>query len=99
VITLGSEQPLEVGPFVAHRAEVLTLVTKALAADTAAGWESRLRRLGVPASAVRTLPEALAAAPDAIVTAGRYRLVGSPVRVAGYRPAYRPPPGLGQHSP
>jgi CoA:oxalate CoA-transferase len=84
---------------VAHRAEVLTLVTKALAADTAAGWESRLRRLGVPASAVRTLPEALAAAPDAIVTAGRYRLVGSPVRVAGYRPAYRPPPGLGQHSP
>ena len=83
----------------AHRAEVLTLVTKALAADTAAGWESRLRRLGVPASAVRTLPEALAAAPDAIVTAGRYRLVGSPVRVTGYRPAYRPPPGLGQHSP
>jgi CoA:oxalate CoA-transferase len=81
---------------VAARAEVLALVTKALAADTAASWETRLRRLGVPASAVRTLPEALAAAPDAIVTAGRFRLVGSPVRVTGYRPEYRPPPRLGQ---
>jgi crotonobetainyl-CoA:carnitine CoA-transferase CaiB-like acyl-CoA transferase len=81
-----------------RRAEVLIAVTDALAKDTAAGWEARLRPLGVPASAVRTLPEALAAAPDAIVTAGRYRLVGSPVRVTGYRPEYRPPPPLGQHS-
>jgi len=82
----------------ARREEVLAAVTQALAADTAAAWESRLRRLGVPAAAVRTLPEALAAAPDVIVTAGRYRLVGSPVRVAGYHPDYRPPPALGQHS-
>ena len=81
----------------ARRAEVLTAVTRALAADTAAGWQSRLRRLGVPAAAVRTLPEALAAAPGAIVTAGDFKLVGSPVRVAGYHPAYRPPPSLGQH--
>ncbi len=35
-------------------------------------------------------------APDAIVTASRYRLVGSPVRVTGCRPEYRPPPQLGQ---
>jgi crotonobetainyl-CoA:carnitine CoA-transferase CaiB-like acyl-CoA transferase len=84
---------------VAARAEVLTLVTNALAADTAAGWESRLRPAGVPASAVRTLPEALDAAPDAIVTAGRYRLVGSPVKIAGDRPGYRPPPRLGEHDP
>jgi CoA:oxalate CoA-transferase len=81
---------------VSHRAEVLALVTKALARDTAVGWETRLRRLDVPASAVRTLPEALAATPDAVVTTGRYRLVGSPVRVAGYNPGYRPPPALGQ---
>jgi CoA:oxalate CoA-transferase len=47
--------------------------------------------------AVRTLPEALAAAPDAIVTAGGFRLVGSPVRIAGYVPDYRPPPRLGDH--
>ena len=81
-----------------RRAEVLIAVSDALAKDTAAGWEARLRPLGVPASAVRTLPEALDATPDAIVTAGRYRLVGSPVRVTGYRPEYRPPPQLGQHS-
>ena len=82
---------------VARRAEVLAAVTRALAADTAAGWQSRLRRLGVPAAAVRTLPEALAAAPGAIVTAGDFKLVGSPVRIAGYHPAYRAAPRLGQH--
>lgn len=82
---------------VSRRAEVLAVVTKALAADTAAAWESRLRPLGVPAAAVRTLPEALIAAPDAIVTAGGFRLVGSSVRVAGYEPEYRPPPRLGEH--
>jgi len=81
----------------ARREEVLAAVTQALAADTAMAWESRLRRLGVPAAVVRTLPEALAAAPDVIVTAGHFRLVGSPVHVAGYDPDYRPPPRLGEH--
>lgn len=81
----------------ARRDEVLALVTHALATDTAAAWETRLRRHGVPAAAVRTLPEALAATPDAIVTAGRYRLAGSPVGIAGHQPAYRPPPRLGEH--
>jgi len=82
---------------VARRDEVLAAVTAALAGDTARGWESRLRPLGVPAAAVRTLPEALAAAPDAIVAAGPFRLVGSPVRVAGHDPGYGPPPRLGEH--
>jgi crotonobetainyl-CoA:carnitine CoA-transferase CaiB-like acyl-CoA transferase len=82
---------------VARRDEVLAAVTAALAGDTARGWESRLRPLGVPAAAVRALPEALAAAPDAIVTAGTFRLVGSPVRVAGHDPGYGPPPRLGEH--
>ncbi|HEX9033433.1 MAG TPA: CoA transferase [Streptosporangiaceae bacterium] len=101
---------------VARRAEVLSVVTRALAADTALAWESRLRPLGVPVAAVRTLPQALAAAPDLIVTVsadasgsgdvtvsadraagGGLRLVGSPVRVGGYQPDYRPPPRLGEH--
>src|SRR5215470_19897733 len=47
----------------ANRDEVLTVVTEALANDTAKGWESRLRPLGIPAAAVRTLPEALQANP------------------------------------
>ncbi len=31
--------------------------------------------------------------PEVVVTAGDFRLVGSPIRVAGYQPEYRPPPG------
>jgi CoA:oxalate CoA-transferase len=81
----------------ARRDEVLAAVTAALAEDTAVAWESRLRPLGVPAAAVRTLPEALAASPEMIVTAGDFRLVGSPVRVAGHEPDYGPPPRLGEH--
>jgi len=81
----------------ARRAEVLAAVTTALATDTAANWEARLRPLGVPAAFVRTLPQALAGAPETIVTAGPFRLVGSPIRVAGYDPAYAAPPRLGDH--
>lgn len=81
----------------ARRDEVLTAVTAVLASDTAAGWESRLRPLGVPAAAVRTLPEALAATPEAVVQAGQFRLVRSPIQVAGYQPTYRRPPRLGEH--
>jgi CoA:oxalate CoA-transferase len=77
-----------------RRDEILAIVTKALAADTAVSWEARLRPLGVPAAAVRTLPQALAEAPGALITAGRYRLVGSPVHISGYDPAYREPPDL-----
>jgi crotonobetainyl-CoA:carnitine CoA-transferase CaiB-like acyl-CoA transferase len=80
-----------------RRDEVLAIVTKALAADTAVSWETRLRPLGVPAAAVRTLPQALAEAPGALVAAGQFRLVGSPVRISGYDPVYRGPPDLGEY--
>ena len=56
--------------------------------------KGKRRPLGIPAAAVRTLPEALDATPEVVVSAGEYRLVGSPVRVAGYQPDYRPPPAL-----
>jgi len=79
---------------VARRDEVLAVVTAALGADTAASWEARLRSLGVPAAAVRTLPEALQATPEIVVNAGDFRLVGNPIRVDGYQPDYRPPPML-----
>jgi crotonobetainyl-CoA:carnitine CoA-transferase CaiB-like acyl-CoA transferase len=81
----------------AHRDEVLTLVTKALAADTADHWETRLRGLGVPARSVRTLPQALSEAGPLIAAAGGYRLVGNPIRIDGYDPDYTAPPRLGQH--
>ena len=82
----------------ANRDEVLALVSKALSADTALGWEVRLRALGIPTSAVRSLPQALAATPGVVVKAGDYHLVGSSVRIAGYEPSYGAPPRLGEHT-
>ncbi|HEY5855178.1 MAG TPA: CoA transferase [Aldersonia sp.] len=79
-----------------HGDEVIAAVTSALARDTADGWEKRLRTLGIPAAAVRTLPEALARTPEAVVAAGDYRLVRGPVRIHGYEPVYGPPPALGE---
>jgi crotonobetainyl-CoA:carnitine CoA-transferase CaiB-like acyl-CoA transferase len=81
----------------ARREEVLAVVTAALAADTALSWEARLRPLGVPAAAVRTLPRALAETSEMVVTAGEFRLVGGSIRIDGYTPEYRPPPRLGEH--
>ncbi|MBO0853688.1 MAG: CoA transferase [Nocardia sp.] len=81
----------------AQREEVLAEVTAALSGDTALGWEARLRPLGIPSAAVRTLPEALDANPELIVDAGQYRLVGSSIKIDGYTPAYGPPPRLGEH--
>ncbi|MBU8833520.1 CaiB/BaiF CoA transferase family protein [Mycolicibacterium goodii] len=78
----------------ARRDEVLQVVTATLATDSAASWEARLKPLGIPVAAVRTLPEALSATPEAIVTAGDFRLVGSSIRVSGYEPDYRPPPAF-----
>ena len=40
---------------------------------------------------------ALAGADELLADAGGYRLVGNPVRIDGYRPAYAGPPGLGEH--
>ena len=82
-----------------RRDEVLAVVAAALATDSAANWEARLRPLGVPAAAVRTLPEALKATPKMIVRAGDFRLVGNPIRVIDYQPEYCPPPKLGDSGP
>jgi crotonobetainyl-CoA:carnitine CoA-transferase CaiB-like acyl-CoA transferase len=81
-----------------RRDEVLAVVTAALATDTALGWEARLKPLGIPAAAVRTLPEALGENPQAVVSAGDFRLVGSPVHIGGYAPDYRPPPAFDEYA-
>lgn len=81
-----------------RRDEVLQVVSAALATDTAVGWENRLRPLGIPVSAVRTLPEALAATPEVVITAGQFEQVGSPIRIKGYEPVYRPAPQLDEHT-
>src|SRR5690606_38473806 len=65
----GAEAGIEGFPTMAERAErrdeVLALVGAALETDTAANWQHRLRPLGIPVAAVRTLPEALTATPEA----------------------------------
>ena len=98
----AAEAGIDGFPTMAERAqrrdEVLALVSAALATDTAVGWQQRLRPLGIPVAAVRTLPEALAATPEALITAGEFRLVGSPIRIAGYQPEYRPAPRLDEHA-
>ena len=55
-------------------------------------------RSGIPAAAVRTLPDALEATPEVVVTAGDFRLVGSPIQISGYEPEYRPAPRLDEHA-
>jgi CoA:oxalate CoA-transferase len=82
---------------VSRREDVLAVVVAALGTDTAVNWEARLKPLGVPVAAVRGLPAALDDTPDVVVQAGERRLVGSPIRVGGYAPDYRPPPALGEH--
>ncbi len=82
----------------ANRVEVLALVSAALATDTAVAWQDRLRPLGIPAAAVRTLPQALEATPEAVITAGEFRLVRSSIKITGYEPEYRPAPALDEHA-
>jgi CoA:oxalate CoA-transferase len=82
----------------ARRTEVLDLVAAKLSTDTAVNWEQRLRPLGIPAAAVRSLPEALKATPGAVVTAGGFQLVGSPVKITGFAPDYRPAPALDEYA-
>lgn len=95
----GIEGFMTMAERVSRRDDVLAVATAALAADTAVNWQARLRRLGVPAAAVRSLPEALEATPQAVVVAGDFRLVGNPIRIDGYEPVYGPAPRVGQDGP
>lgn len=98
-LTAGAQLPFAtMAERAERRDEVLALVSEALATDTAQGWEARLKPLGIPAAAVRSLPEALDALPEMVVAAGQYRLVGSSVRIDGYQPDYRPPPTLDEYA-
>jgi formyl-CoA transferase len=89
---------------VAHREALVPLLAEAFAGGKSADWLAALASAGVPAGPVRTIPEAFAAAPYALVehehaTAGRVRTVRSPLAVDGdYHTAEGAPPLLGQHT-
>ena len=93
---------------VRHRAVLVPLLAERFLARPVAWWVAALEAAGVPVGPVQTVAEALAdpqARALGIVrevdhpTAGRLRLVGSPIHLNGAAPPIRrPPPLLGQHS-
>ena len=90
----------------AHGAELREALLDALAARDAGQWEALMRRAGVPAAKVRTLPESLAQhahGEDGFVAADPDDGVARttlPFTLDGARPrgARRPAPRLGEHT-
>jgi formyl-CoA transferase/CoA:oxalate CoA-transferase len=93
---------------VEHYGELHPLVEKALAADTAAAWATRLRDAGVPCGAVRSVADALSD-PQILARAmvesvdhpsiGPLRVLGVPVKLSETPGSVRlPPPRLGEHT-
>jgi formyl-CoA transferase len=93
---------------VRHRAKLVPLLAELFLTRPVAYWVALLEAADVPAGPVQTVAEALddpQARALGIVreidhpTAGRLRLVGSPIHLHGAAPPIRrPPPLLGQHS-
>ncbi|CAN5368000.1 CaiB/BaiF CoA-transferase family protein [soil metagenome] len=93
---------------VTHRHELIPQLVAILAAQPAALWLERLDAIGIPAARVRSVGQALesaeATARSMVVevdhpTAGRVRLVASPLKLSGTPVrAVVAPPLLGQHS-
>jgi CoA:oxalate CoA-transferase len=89
-----------------NRETVLAALGPLLKGDTTASWNARLAPLGVVAAPVETLEQALASEltreREMIATiecpGGPTRAVGNPLRMSGVRPAYGPPPLLGEHN-
>jgi len=88
-----------------NRTEVLAAIAEVLATASAAEWVRRLAPLGVVASEVETLEQALqsrlTASRDLVVPLGapadKLRAIASPLKFDGYTPHYGLPPLLDQH--
>ncbi|MFT3821172.1 MAG: CoA transferase [Rubrivivax sp.] len=86
-----------------HRAEVVAAVTEVLSHAGAAEWVRRLEPLGIVASQIQSLGDALASeltAERGMVVPlgdGPLRAVGLPMRIDGERPHYGVPPRLDEH--
>ncbi|MFL6765216.1 MAG: CaiB/BaiF CoA transferase family protein [Sphingomicrobium sp.] len=91
------------GARVAHRAEMVRLVSEAISRKPAAVWLDQLEAAGVPAGPINTISQALsdvqAQHRQMVRTLAGVPLVGSPVRLDGNRAdSDLPPPVLGQHT-
>ena len=99
----GDERFASNGARVAHRAEMVRLVSDAIRHKTAAEWLTHLEAAGIPAGPINGISQALSdvqAQHRAMVrTLAGMPLVGSPVRLDGERAdSDLPPPALGQHT-
>lgn len=93
---------------VTHRATLVARLIEPFLARPVAYWVAALERAGVPVGPVQTVAEVLDSPQVQALglvrevdhpTAGRLRLIGSPLHLNGAAPPIRyPPPLLGQHS-
>ncbi len=90
---------------VAHRARLVPELALTIATRPVSHWLEVLDRAGVPGGPVLSVPAALAGPAAHTVetvvhpTAGRLRMIGSPMQIDGERlHARRPPPRLGEHT-
>jgi crotonobetainyl-CoA:carnitine CoA-transferase CaiB-like acyl-CoA transferase len=92
----------------AHRDRLIAELESIFQTRHAAHWQALLEAADIPVAPVQTVAEALDSAQARALgivrevahpTAGRIRLVGSPLRFDGaLPPIHRPPPLLGQHT-
>ena len=99
----GDQRFASNGARVAHRAEMVELVSEAIRHKPASEWLEQLDAAGIPAGPINTVTQALTdvqALHRAMVrTIAGVPLVGSPVRLDGERAdAELPPPALGEHT-
>jgi crotonobetainyl-CoA:carnitine CoA-transferase CaiB-like acyl-CoA transferase len=90
----------------ANRKLVTDAIAKRLLEKSANAWVEQLAPLGLVVASICTLPEAL----DGPLTSSRnmvvevpvdgrkMRLIGSPIKILGETPEFRPPPVLGEHN-
>ena len=91
------------GARVAHRDEMVRLVSESIRQEPAAEWLGQLENAGIPAGPINSITQALSdvqAQHRGMVRAiAGVPLVGSPVRVDGHRvDSHLPPPRLGEHT-
>ena len=100
---VGDERFGSNGARVAHREEMVGLVSDAIAQKPAAEWLEQLEVAGIPAGPINRISQALedvqAQHRQMIRTIAGMPLVGSPVRLDGQRAdSDLPPPALGEHT-
>ena len=88
---------------VANRADLIPLIEARLREHPAADWFAQLDAAGIPAGPINTVRQALsdpqAEYRQTVQQMDRFRLVGSPLRMAGKAAvSHRPPPRLGEHT-